>query len=84
MVVVWHTKGSSYILAELDGAVSKTRFAVFCIVLYFAHMGDSAVSLHQLGMVDEGREDDRLDCVEGDADGRYDDRSASGGSEEEE
>jgi hypothetical protein len=34
MVIIRHTKGSSYILAELDGAISKLRFAVFCIIPY--------------------------------------------------
>jgi hypothetical protein len=36
MVVVRKTKGGSYILAELDGAVSKTRYAAFRVIPYHA------------------------------------------------
>jgi hypothetical protein len=35
MVVVSRTKGNSYILAELDGAVSKTRYAAFRVIPYY-------------------------------------------------
>jgi hypothetical protein len=34
MVVVSKTKGNSYILAELDGAVSRTRYAAFRVIPY--------------------------------------------------
>jgi len=34
MVVVRHMKGGSYILAELDGAISKLWFTAFCIIPY--------------------------------------------------
>ena len=36
MVVVRRTEGGSYILAELDGTVSKLRFAGFRVVPYHA------------------------------------------------
>jgi hypothetical protein len=36
MVVVRRTKGGSYILAELDGAISKLRFAAFRVIPYSA------------------------------------------------
>ena len=35
MVVVRRTKGGAYVLAELDGTVSFTRFAAFRIIPYF-------------------------------------------------
>jgi hypothetical protein len=34
MIVVRRTKGSTYILAELDGAVSKLRYAAFRLLPY--------------------------------------------------
>ncbi|KIM37969.1 hypothetical protein M413DRAFT_30616 [Hebeloma cylindrosporum] len=36
MVVIRKTKGGSYILEELDGALSKLRFAVFRLIPYLA------------------------------------------------
>ena len=35
MVVVRRTEGGAYVLAELDGAVSSTRFASFRVIPYF-------------------------------------------------
>ena len=35
MVVLCWTTGGSYILAELDGAVSKLRYAAFCLLPYY-------------------------------------------------
>ena len=35
MVVVRKTKGGSYILGELDGTLSKLRFAVFHLIPYY-------------------------------------------------
>jgi transposase InsO family protein len=35
MIVVRRTKGGSYLLAELDGAVSKLRYAAFRIIPYY-------------------------------------------------
>jgi hypothetical protein len=34
MVVVCHTKGGSYMLAKLDGAISKLQFAAFRVISY--------------------------------------------------
>jgi hypothetical protein len=36
MVIVHQTTHGAYILAEMDGAVSKLRFATFRIILYHA------------------------------------------------
>ena len=35
MVVVRRTLGGSYVLAELDGAIGKTKYAAFRIIPYF-------------------------------------------------
>ena len=40
MVVIRRTTGGSYILAELDGAVSRLRYAAFRIIAYSAHSPD--------------------------------------------
>ena len=40
MVVVRRTKGGSYILADLDGAVSRLRYAAFCIIPYSTRSSD--------------------------------------------
>ena len=40
MVVVHCTKGGAYILAELNGAVSRLRYAAFCIIPYLARFPD--------------------------------------------
>jgi hypothetical protein len=36
MVIVRQTTYGAYILTEMDGAVSKLRFAAFCVILYHA------------------------------------------------
>ena len=79
MVVVRRTKGGSYILAELDGTVSRTRFAAFWVVPYFAHTGGSVVSLKEMGVRDDVDEDDAVDVEEG-----VGEESAQEDSEEEE
>lgn len=35
MIVMCHMKGGSYMLAELDGTISKLRFTVFRIIPYY-------------------------------------------------
>ena len=42
MAVVQRTKGGSYVLAELDGAVSVLQYGAFCIIPYFPHTTLSA------------------------------------------
>jgi hypothetical protein len=36
MVIVWQTTHGAYILTEMDGAVSKLRFATFRVIPYHA------------------------------------------------
>jgi hypothetical protein len=36
MVIVRQTTNGAYILAEMDGAVSKLRFSAFCVIPYHA------------------------------------------------
>jgi hypothetical protein len=52
MVVVRCTKGGSYMLAELDGAISKLRFATFCVIPYYLHC-DERVSVTEMMGVDD-------------------------------
>jgi hypothetical protein len=35
MVVIQRTKGGSYILADLDGSLSKLRYGTFCLFPYY-------------------------------------------------
>ena len=41
MVVVHHMKGGTYILAKLDGPVSKLSYVAFCFIHYLARFPDS-------------------------------------------
>ncbi|KAI5999602.1 hypothetical protein EDD15DRAFT_2362878 [Pisolithus albus] len=63
MVVVRRTKGSSYLLAELDGAISKFRFATFRLFPYFPR-NKSRIEVTQLVGLDNAAidrlEDDSL------------------------
>ena len=59
MRVVRRTTGGAYILAELDGAESKTRYAAFRVIPYYARDGDARVT----------RDDDGKDMESGDRDG---------------
>ena len=38
MVVLRWTTGRSYLLAELDGAVSRLRYAAFRLILYYSRL----------------------------------------------
>lgn len=60
MIVVQHTKGGSYILAELDGAVSKFRFAAFRLYPYFPQNNSrvevtqlTGISVHELDRLED-------------------------------
>jgi len=37
MVVLRHTRNGTYRLGELDGAISKLRYAAFRLIPYYAH-----------------------------------------------
>jgi hypothetical protein len=58
MVVVRRTKGGSYILAELDSAISKLRFTAFYVIPYSAqnptHIAVTSIT---------GINDTKLDCI---------------------
>jgi hypothetical protein len=47
MMVVHRTKGGSYMLAELDGAISKLRFAAFRVIPYYLR-SEECVSVTQM------------------------------------
>ena len=75
MVVISHTPNSSYRLAELDGTVSKFRFAAFRLVPYHTHSrtsipDTSPVEREELSKVylDEDREDSARDPDSGESD----------------
>src|SRR5882724_5041614 len=40
MVIVHQTQGGAYILAELNGAISRLQYATFCIIPYLARFPD--------------------------------------------
>jgi hypothetical protein len=52
MMVMRRTKGGSYMLAELDGAISKLRFATFRIIPYYPR-SEERVSVTQMTGIDE-------------------------------
>jgi hypothetical protein len=52
MVVVCHTKGGSYMLAELDSAISKLRFATFRVIPYYTCC-DKHVSVTKMTGIDD-------------------------------
>jgi hypothetical protein len=52
MIVMCHTKGGSYMLAELDGAISKLCFAMFHVIPYYLR-SEERVSVTQMTRIDE-------------------------------
>jgi hypothetical protein len=52
MIVVHCTKGGAYILAELDGAVSKLRYAAFCLLPYLPR-NEAKISVTSITGLDE-------------------------------
>jgi hypothetical protein len=52
MVVVRCMKGGSYMLAELDGAISKLRFTTFRVIPYYLHC-DERISVTEMTGVDD-------------------------------
>lgn len=53
MVVVRRVKGGAYILADLDGAISKSRYAAFRIISYFLRPNSSIPITSILDLPDE-------------------------------
>ena len=61
MWVVRRTTGGAYILAELDGAESKTRYAAFRVIPYYArddHTKDMESGDRDGSVAGEGGSDD--------------------------
>jgi hypothetical protein len=52
MVVVRRTKGGSYMLVELDSAISKLQFAAFHVIPYYPHC-DERISVTEMTGVDD-------------------------------
>ena len=53
MVVLRRTTGGSYLLAELDGAVSRLRYAAFRLIPYYPHFSSTIRSTDLTGMDNE-------------------------------
>jgi len=80
MVVIHRSKGGAYVLAEMDGAVSRLRYASFRVVPYFAQSLEN-IPLTSLLVVEDLEEvlvrsddypladdpDDLVDYLEGEA-----------------
>ena len=53
MVVLRQTTGGSYLLAELDGAVSRLRYTAFRLIPYYPRFSSSIRTTDLTGMDDE-------------------------------
>ena len=53
MVVLRWTTGGSYLLAELDGAVSRLRYAAFHLIPYYPRLSSAIHVTDLTGIVDE-------------------------------
>ncbi|KIJ11777.1 hypothetical protein PAXINDRAFT_84032, partial [Paxillus involutus ATCC 200175] len=60
MLVIRRTKGGSYMLAELDGSISKLRYAAFRLLPYHVHSHISVPVTSIMGFSDKA-----LECMEG-------------------
>ncbi|KIN99728.1 hypothetical protein M404DRAFT_154448, partial [Pisolithus tinctorius Marx 270] len=58
MVILCWTTGGSYLLAELDGSISKLCFTAFCLLPYHPWSQTHATVTHITGLDDEA-----LDCL---------------------
>lgn len=63
MVVVRKTSGTSYIVAELDGAQSQLRVAGFRVVPYFWRTRSSIPTVPDVPEEDDATEDDPEDVL---------------------
>src|SRR5882724_6791597 len=61
MVVVHQTQGGAYILAELNGTVSRLQYATFCIIPYLARFPDH---IPVTALMDEAKLEDVQICSE--------------------
>jgi len=61
MVVVHQTQGGAYILAELNGTVSRLQYATFCIIPYLARFPDHILLT---ALMDEAKLEDVQICSE--------------------
>jgi hypothetical protein len=52
MIVIHHTKGSTYILAELDGLISKLRYVAFHLLPYLP-CNETKISVTSITGLDE-------------------------------
>ena len=53
MVVLRRTPGGSYLLAELDGAISKLQYAAFWLIPYFPRMKVLILVMDLTGLLDD-------------------------------
>ena len=60
MVVLHRTTSGSYLLVELDGAVSRLRYAAFRLIPYYSHLS-SVICITELTDTD----DENLDKLAG-------------------
>ena len=82
MTVVRRTKGGSYVLAELDGSLSKLRYAAFRLLPYYPRSHISVPVTKLLGIADDELEGMTLedDDLEPPVSAREDDHVSDDGS----
>ena len=74
-MVLWRTTGGSYLLAELDGSISRLRYAAFRLLLYYpcTHIAILVTDL-------TGLNDQELDDFEAEEDVERDEENEEEGS----